>query len=116
MCRTVHDYRATGAQRIDISAIQLLVAGQGNVEDILDPATGKVIARVAEASNEQIDAAVRAAETAFGGWSQTAPKDRAALLLKLADRIEDDQGGSVGAVERRRDRAVECSLDASHGP
>ena len=65
-----------------------LVAGQGNLEDILDPATGKVIARVAEASSGQIDAAVRAAEAAFGGWSHTAPKDRAALLLKLADRIE----------------------------
>jgi len=67
-----------------------LVVGQGDLEDILDPATGKVIARVAEASSGQIDAAVRAAEAAFGGWSQTAPKDRAALLLKLADRIEAD--------------------------
>ncbi len=75
-----------------------LVAGQGKVEDILDPATGKVIARVAEASNEQIDAAVRAAEAAFGGWSQTAPKDRAALLLKLADRIEAD-GAEFARIE-----------------
>jgi aminobutyraldehyde dehydrogenase len=67
-----------------------LVAGQGKVEEVLNPATGKVIARVAEASREQIDTAVRAAEAAFQGWSQTAPKDRAALLLKLADRIEAD--------------------------
>jgi len=33
---------------------------------------------------------VKAADTAFDGWSRTAPKDRAALLLKLADRIEAD--------------------------
>ena len=65
-----------------------LVAGQGDVEDILNPATGKVIARIAEASVGQVDAAVKAAEAAFDGWSRTPPKDRAALLLKLADRIE----------------------------
>jgi aminobutyraldehyde dehydrogenase len=67
-----------------------LVAGQGSVEEVLNPATGKVIARVAEASDGQIDAAVRAAEKAFEGWSQTPPKDRSTLLLKLADRIESD--------------------------
>ena len=65
-----------------------LVAGQGDVEEILNPATGKAIARIAEASTGQVDAAVKAAEAAFDGWSRTPPKDRAALLLKLADRIE----------------------------
>jgi aminobutyraldehyde dehydrogenase len=65
-----------------------LVAGQGDVEEVLNPATGKVIARIAEASTGQVNAAVKAAEAAFDGWSRTPPKDRAALLLKLADRIE----------------------------
>jgi len=65
-----------------------LVAGQGKVEEILDPATGRAIARIAEASTEQVNAAVKAATAAFEGWSCTPPKDRAALLLKLADRVE----------------------------
>ncbi len=65
-----------------------LVAGQGDVEDVLNPATGKVIAKIGEASAGQVDAAVSAATDAFDGWSRTPPKDRAALLLKLADRIE----------------------------
>ncbi len=73
-----------------------LVAGQGQVEEILDPATARVIARVAEASTGQVDTAVRAAESAFAGWSQTPPKDRATLLLKLADRIEADGAGFAG--------------------
>jgi aminobutyraldehyde dehydrogenase len=55
---------------------------------VLDPATGKVIAQVAEASEEQITAAVKAAAKAFPGWAATVPKDRSTLLLKLADRIE----------------------------
>lgn len=64
------------------------VAGQGEKQEVLDPATGKVIASLGEASEEQIVAAVEAAAGAFAAWSATVPKDRAALLLKLADAIE----------------------------
>src|SRR6185436_7422416 len=70
-----------------------LAAGGGKVEDVLNPATGKVLARVAEASREQVNAAVAAADAAFEGWAHTPPKDRATLLLKLADRIEADGKG-----------------------
>src|SRR5688572_17548192 len=65
-----------------------LVPGKGSKEDVLDPATGKPIAKVGEASDTQIENAVEAASAAFAGWSATTPKDRAALLLKVADRIE----------------------------
>src|SRR6185503_12593359 len=65
-----------------------LVAGKGEKEDVLDPATSKPLASVAEASPEQIASAVAAAAKAFAAWSATVPKDRAALLLKIADRIE----------------------------
>ncbi|HEU4653883.1 MAG TPA: gamma-aminobutyraldehyde dehydrogenase [Steroidobacteraceae bacterium] len=67
-----------------------LVNGEGAKEDVLDPATGKSIVTINEASEPQITNAVEAAAKAFGGWSATVPKDRAALLLKLADRIEAD--------------------------
>ena len=67
-----------------------LAAGEGKVEEVLNPSTGKVLARVPEASRAQIDAAVKAADAAFEGWARTAPKDRAYMLLKLADRIEAD--------------------------
>jgi len=65
------------------------VAGEGAPLDILNPSTGAVLGQVAEASEAQVDAAVRAADAAFDGWSQTAPKDRALLLLRLADKIEE---------------------------
>src|SRR5512134_1285677 len=75
-----------------------LVAGEGRVEEVLNPATGKVLAKVAEASRLQINAAVDAADMAFEGWSRTPPKDRATLLLKLADRIEAD-GPAFAKIE-----------------
>lgn len=65
-----------------------IVAGDGVAEDIFNPATGELLCRVHEASPEQVRAAVGAAAVAFDGWARTTPKDRATLLLKLADQIE----------------------------
>ena len=65
-----------------------LVAGEGPTLAVLNPALGTTLADINEASEAQVDAAVRAADHAFDGWSQTPPKDRAALLLKLADLID----------------------------
>jgi aminobutyraldehyde dehydrogenase len=65
-----------------------LTAGAGDKEEVLDPATGQKIVAVGEASQGQIDNAVKAAQKAFPAWSATVPKDRATLLLKVADRIE----------------------------
>ena len=70
-----------------------LLPGQGPREEIVDPATGTRIATVGEAAPEQVDAAVAAAERAFAGWAATAPKDRARLLLRIADHLERDAAG-----------------------
>lgn len=67
-----------------------LLSGAGSKQDVLDPASGATIATVAEASEGQIDNAVEAAQGALAAWSATVPKDRAALLLKVADRIESE--------------------------
>jgi aminobutyraldehyde dehydrogenase len=67
---------------------QVLVAGEGEPEVILDPATGAELCQVREATREQIARAVGAAHRAFATWSQTTPAERAGLLLKLADAIE----------------------------
>jgi aminobutyraldehyde dehydrogenase len=77
-----------------------LVAGEGQAEVILDSATGAQIARVNEASPAQVDAAVLAAEKAFPGWARTPPKERATLLLKIADGIEA-QAQAYAALESR---------------
>ncbi len=83
-----------------------LVQGEGRPESVLDPATGKPIAQVAEASRAQVDAAVAAAEGAFDAWSRTTPKDRAALLLKLADRIESDAAAFAELESRNTGKPV----------
>lgn len=65
-----------------------LVAGEGAAQAVLNPSLGTELVRINEASEAQVDAAVRAADAAFDSWSQTAPKDRSLLLLKLAEVID----------------------------
>lgn len=64
------------------------VSGEGAEQTILNPATGEEISRIADASQDQVNQAVKAAAQAFSGWAATTPGDRSLLLLKLADRIE----------------------------
>jgi len=66
------------------------ISGEGADQVILDPATGEVLTSVSEASLEQINRAVAAATAAFDSWSGTTPADRSGMLLKLADRIEEN--------------------------
>ncbi len=66
-----------------------LETGQGDLFTVFNPATGAEIVRIPEASPAQVAAAVAAADAALPGWSRTAPKDRAAILLRIADRVED---------------------------
>jgi aminobutyraldehyde dehydrogenase len=77
-----------------------LVTGEGPAERIVDPATGALVCEVHEASAAQVAAAARAAEAAFPAWSRTVPRDRAALLLKLADAVER-KGPELAALESR---------------
>ncbi|MBA3809682.1 MAG: gamma-aminobutyraldehyde dehydrogenase [Solirubrobacterales bacterium] len=65
------------------------VAGSGESEAVLNPATGEEIARAPISSAEEVDHAVRAARRAFDGWSTTTPAQRAQALLALADLIEE---------------------------
>lgn len=65
-----------------------LVNGDGEELAVVDPATGAEITRVAEASEEQVDAAVAGAKEAFDSWSQTTPSARAQMLLALADEMD----------------------------
>jgi aminobutyraldehyde dehydrogenase len=66
------------------------VRGAGDGEAVLDPKTGATIVTVSEATPAQVDAAVIAADAAFRKWSRTTPAERAGMLLKLADRIEQN--------------------------
>ncbi|MDX6388618.1 MAG: betaine-aldehyde dehydrogenase, partial [Gaiellaceae bacterium] len=60
----------------------------GEVRDVLEPATGEVLARAAMGGEADIDRAVEAARAAVDGpWGKTPGTERSRLLHALADAI-----------------------------
>src|ERR1051325_7491781 len=84
---------------------QLLIDGQwvdaesGKTFTTPNPATGEVLAEVAEADKADIDKAVTAARRAFEGkWSKLSARDRGRLLYKLSQLIEQN-AAELAAIE-----------------
>ncbi len=66
-------------------------AGDGATRTLLDPATGALVAKVAEGTRDDAKRAILAARKAFddGPWSATTAADRAMLLFRVAAKIEE---------------------------
>ena len=68
---------------------KLVEPSSGNYIDNYNPASGKVYSLVPDSNEDDINAAVLAANTAFQSWSKTSKKYRSDLLMRLASKIED---------------------------
>jgi betaine-aldehyde dehydrogenase len=68
---------------------QFVDPAEGRTEEVLNPATGEAIAEAPLSTEEDVNRAVAAAKRAFEGYAKTTPGDRALMLLKLADAIEE---------------------------
>ncbi len=66
------------------------VAGEAGLSiDIHDPSSGTVVSRVADASEAEVQQAVRSARQAFkGAWAEVSPYQKGVILNRLADLIE----------------------------
>lgn len=62
----------------------------GATEDVINPATEEVIARVPLGGAADVNRAVEAAEKVFWQWAETAPGERSEALLTWADRIAEN--------------------------
>ncbi len=56
--------------------------------DVVNPATGQVVAQAPVSTAEDVDRAYTAADRAFAGWKRTTPAERQKMLLDVADAIE----------------------------
>ena len=69
---------------------QWVPASDGATFETHSPATGEHLANCAEATREDVDAAVQAAWAAFPAWKAVEPAKRSEILLKIADRIDEN--------------------------
>jgi 1-pyrroline dehydrogenase len=61
----------------------------GETMEVVNPATGEVIAEVPKSGAEDVERAVEAAKKAWTEWQSKTPKDRMELLLALADLVDE---------------------------
>jgi aldehyde dehydrogenase (NAD+) len=103
---------------------RMLIGGEwveaisGKTFDSINPATGEVLAKVAEGDAEDVNLAVAAARRAFEGtWSKVKPYERQRLLLKIADLVDAhfeelaqldtlDMGAPVSRTRANRHRVL----------
>jgi aldehyde dehydrogenase (NAD+) len=98
MATKIHDAHSNSLP-INRFQTKLLINGKwldavsGKTFPTYNPATGEVIAHVAEADKADVDLAVKAATDAFynGPWGKMPARDRGILLLKLVDLIEKNK-------------------------
>lgn len=62
----------------------------GEYFDNISPVDGKVFTKVPRSSAADIELALDAAHAAKNAWGKTSPAERASLLLKIADRLEQN--------------------------
>jgi acyl-CoA reductase-like NAD-dependent aldehyde dehydrogenase len=74
---------------------QMVIAGEsanaadGATTEIHNPATGAVVDRAPAATEQDINRAIDAAESALKGWSKTPPSRRGEILFESAHRIKE---------------------------
>jgi phenylacetaldehyde dehydrogenase len=90
-------------------------AASGKTFDTPNPATGEILARVAEGDAEDINRAVRAARRAFeeGPWSRLTASDRGRIIWKIGDLILDhaEELAQLESLDNGKPVAVALAAD-----
>lgn len=115
---THHDLGLSGSVKKLIIDGKFVDALDGRTFETRNPATGELLAIVAEGDSRDIDLAVAAARRAFEGpWSRLTPFQRQECILKLADLVDShfeafslldtlDMGAPITFTRSRRQRAI----------
>src|ERR1700678_2032175 len=94
---------------------QWVNAASGKTFPTYNPATGEILAQVAEGDREDIERAVKAARKAFdnGPWRHLTAAERARLIWKLADLIEShtEELGYLESLDNGKPLAVAKAAD-----
>ena len=95
-------------------------ASDGGTLDVYCPANGEQLSVIADATKEDVDRAVDAAWEAFETWSKTTKAERAIILNKVADLIEEN-AEKLALLESldngkpiRETRAIDVAYSVDH--
>jgi malonate-semialdehyde dehydrogenase (acetylating)/methylmalonate-semialdehyde dehydrogenase len=84
-----------------------LVAGtSGKFADVFNPATGEITAKVALASEAEMESAIRDAAKAQIAWGATNPQRRARVMMKLVDLLNRDMDKLAEALSAEHGKTI----------
>ncbi|AMK16149.1 aldehyde dehydrogenase family protein [Methanobrevibacter olleyae] len=95
-------------------------ASDGGKFDTFCPANGEKLSTCAEATKEDVDEAVKAANIAFEDWKLVDPIEKEEILLKIADIIDDnkDKLAMIETLDNgkpiRENRAIDMPFASDH--
>ncbi len=92
-------------------------AASGKTFETYDPATGEVLARVAEAGDEDVDAAVAAARRALEGpWGKMGGSERGRIIHRLGDLISEhaEELAELDSLDNGKPKAVALAADTQN--
>jgi malonate-semialdehyde dehydrogenase (acetylating) / methylmalonate-semialdehyde dehydrogenase len=84
-----------------------VLADGAELQDVLDPATGEVLAQVPLSAGEEVDRAARAADAAYTDWAETPVTERARMLFRLQALCERDFEELSELVVRENGKALD---------
>lgn len=85
---------------------------QGKYFDNISPIDGKVFTQAARSSKEDVELALDAAHKAFKTWSKTSATERSNILLKVAQKIEDNLAYLAAVETIDNGKAIRETLNA----
>jgi acyl-CoA reductase-like NAD-dependent aldehyde dehydrogenase len=93
---------------------ELRPAASGRTFDVVNPATGEVVARAAYGEAADVDAAVRAAKAAQPAWARRRARERGALVAECGRRLAEhaEELGRLVALETGKALRTESRVEA----
>jgi len=82
----------------------------GRTAPVYDPARGEQVAEVALASAAEVDAAVKQAADAAGGWGETSLSRRAAVMFRLRELLDGRRDDLAAAITREHGKVRSDAL------
>src|ERR671915_138391 len=95
---------------------ELMDAADGCTSDLVNPATGEVFGTAPLSGAADVDAAMRAAHSAFESWRDTTPARRQLALLKIADAIEARADELVAAESENTGKPIGLTAEEEIPP
>src|SRR5215207_6050131 len=91
-------------------------AADGRTAELVDPSTGEVFAEAPLSGDNDVDATMNAAATAFDTWRDTTPSERQRALLKIADAFEARADDLVAAESENTGKPIGLTRDEEIPP